>query len=76
MATTFTSAPEDYDGFGTTTIRVAGINRRGQSVREVETPDSAVEWQRMRYGSGLHLAASVEEFAKLVRYGFVTLAAP
>jgi len=52
---TFTDAPEDYDGFGTKTLKVLG-QRRGKTVRVVETPEEHAQWQRDRYASGLYFA--------------------
>lgn len=63
--TTFTDAPEAYDGFGTRTAEILPRHTRKGSVRRVETPERHVEWQRQRYGSGLHLAASVERWDEI-----------
>lgn len=63
---TFTNAPESYDGFGTRTLKpIVGIDRQGKPVRLVSTPLEHYEWQRMRYRSGLYLAASPEEWGEL-----------
>jgi hypothetical protein len=48
---TYTDAPEAYDGFGTRTLAVVGLSRRGP-VRKVETPREHAEWQRNPGGSG------------------------
>lgn len=63
--TTYTDAPEDYDGFGTETVKVIGKTRRGM-VRMVETPQEHVEWQRLRYASGMYLYASAAELPRLL----------
>ena len=67
---TYTTAPVDYDGFGTKTlVERAGLTERGKAVRLVETPEEYTKWQRMRYGSGLHLAVDEGEWNKLLAYG-------
>lgn len=65
----YTTAPESYDGFGTVTVREQVGTTHGQAVRLVEVQDGYDGWQLARYGSGLHLAVSEEEWAKLVAYG-------
>jgi len=65
---TITDAPEAYDGFGTETVELLGkLDRNGNVVRLVRTPARHAQWQRMRYGSGLHLSLdqSREEDARL-----------
>lgn len=52
--TRYTTAPVDYDGFGTQTERVVGRDKRGQDIREVVIQGDHLQWQSMRYGSGLH----------------------
>ena len=69
-AATYTTAPEDYDWFGTRTVDpAAGTSQRGRAVRKVAGPAGRVEAQRARYGSGLHLAVDEAEWCKLVEYG-------
>lgn len=70
---TYTTAEEAYDGFGTQTEAIVGKTDRGKTIRKVTTPARHVNWQRMRYGSGLHMAIDETEFQKLVDYGMVTL---
>lgn len=71
---TYTTAPEDYDGFGTRTVRVAGA-MRGKSVREVQTPARQSEWQRQRYYSGgIYLVADPHKWGELVAYGIAEAA--
>lgn len=70
---TYTTAEEAYDGFGTQTAEVVGTTR-GKTIRKVTTPAQHVNWQRMRYGSGLHMAIDEAEFRKLVDYDLVALA--
>lgn len=64
MATTYTNAPTDFDGFGTHTVSIAGTYQ-GQNVRVVETPDEHVNWQRARYASGMYLSASEVDWTRL-----------
>ena len=64
---TYTTAPSDYDGFGTETLRVVGT-MAGKPVRQVDTPVEHVEWQRQRYGSGLYPAYTAKEFRELIAY--------
>ncbi len=63
--TTYTDAPDRYDGFGTRTVRIIGTmtcgSHAGQPVREVQTPAEHVQWQRLRYMSGLNLACTAED---------------
>jgi hypothetical protein len=66
---TYTTAGEEYDGFGTRTLKIAGKTNRSKVVRLVMTPEPHVGWQRARYSSGLHLAVDIEEWRKLVAYG-------
>ena len=61
---TYTDAPEAYDGFGTVTLAVAGRTEK-RPVRKVDTPEQHVEWQRMRYGSGMNLYATEERWAEI-----------
>ena len=69
---TFTTAPVDYDGFGTVTLKSpAGCTERGREVRLVLTPPEHVNWQRARYQSGMHMAVDDAEWQKLVSYGLV-----
>ena len=69
MVRVYTTAPVDYDGFGTRTVRLAGHTDRGKTVRLVETADEHATWQRLRYQSGMCLAVDESEWRKLVGYG-------
>ena len=71
MVRTWTTAPEAYDGFGTVTVGYTGIDSRGKTLREVETPTAHVTWQRARYGSGMHVGLDSHEWAEYLRYNFV-----
>lgn len=68
---TYTTAPEDYDWFGTHTIEVVGNDKRGKDIRKVASSDKYVESQRGRYASGNHLAVDETEWKKLVDYKLV-----
>lgn len=72
---TYTTAPIDYDytGFGTVNEGPVGMTDKGKVVRKVTTFLSKTDYQRGRYGSGLHLSADEAEFKKLVDYGFIKL---
>jgi hypothetical protein len=70
---TYTTAPSDYDWFGTTTVAVVGTASNGKTIRKVIGPASRVEAQRDRYASGLHMVADEAEWAKLVAQKLVTV---
>jgi hypothetical protein len=70
----YTTAPEDYDWFGTHTLSIAGSDKRGKQIRKVTSKVEHVQAQRDRYKSGWHLTAAPEEWVKLVRLGLVSLA--
>lgn len=69
---TYTTAPTDYDWFGTRTVALAGVDSRGKTIRKVSGPSNRVEAQRGRYASGLHMAVDETEWKKLVDYKLVT----
>lgn len=71
MVATYTTAEEAYDGFGTTTIDVVGRSKNGKTIRKVHTPEPHVRWQRMRYGSGLHMALDEAGYRDLLAHGLV-----
>lgn len=57
----YTSAPEAYDGGGTFTDKTLnGSTMRGPMRRVVVQPEN-LNWQSMRYASGMHLAADQEK---------------
>lgn len=76
--TTYTSAPPDYDGFGTVTVRdCAGVLKSGKVLREVATPAEHVEWQRNRYYSGgIYATFTPVQFEQAVEYKLVAPAEP
>jgi hypothetical protein len=61
-APTWTSAPEQYDGFGTMTVQPDCGVYCGRTIREVWTPLRHLTWQRLRYASGLHTVADGTEW--------------
>jgi hypothetical protein len=66
----YTTAPDVYDGFGTVTVVVgAGETSKGTLVRAVLVLKQHWDWQTGRYASGLHMAASSDDWRKLVEYG-------
>lgn len=70
---TYTTAPRDYDwGCTRELVAVMGTDKRGRAVRKVVTRGGLGAEQRMRYASGLHMAADESEWRKLVGYGLVT----
>lgn len=70
---TYTTAPSDYDWFGTATVRVVGHDKRGKPIRLVTSDPKYAQSQRERYASGLHMAVDDTEWEKLVKYNLVTL---
>jgi hypothetical protein len=65
----YTTAPVDYDGFGTTTIGVFGLDRRGREIRGVKAVPRHADWQRQRYGSGLCLVLDEAQMLEAVQAG-------
>lgn len=70
---TYTTAPTDYDWFGTTTVKIAGHDKRGRPIRLVTSDPRHAQAQRGRYASGLHMVADDAEWEKLVDYKLVTV---
>jgi hypothetical protein len=68
---TYTTAPVDYDWFGTETVKVVGKDKRGKVIRQVSSDPNRAEAQRGRYMSGLHMAVDEAEWTKLVNYKLV-----
>lgn len=54
-----TTAPENYDGFGTFTVHSYHTGPTGKPIRVVAIQDRHVEWQTSRYHSGLGAARPV-----------------
>jgi len=55
-----TTAPSEYDGFGTYEI-AAGVAEDGRRVRLIEILERHLQWQTLRNASGLHATRNVEE---------------
>lgn len=71
---TYTTAPVDYDWFGTHTLEeCVGTASNSKPIRKVAGPSDRVESQRGRYGSGCHMAVDEVEWNKLVNYKLVKL---
>jgi hypothetical protein len=60
--TRYTDAPEDYDGFGTRTTKAEVATRKGRTLREVSIKTESLNWQTMRYSSGLYACLTEEQF--------------
>jgi hypothetical protein len=63
MPTAYTTAPEAYDGFGTTSDIVGTLD--GKPLRRVTIRDEHFTWQTQRYGSGMYPAFTPEQYAEL-----------
>lgn len=61
---TYTTAPAEYDGFGTRIEQVMGTYN-GHIMRRVTTPERHVRWQRDRYGSGLFSSWSEQDWQQV-----------
>jgi hypothetical protein len=61
---TYTTAPAEYDGFGTRIAQVMGTYN-GHVIRRVTTPERHVRWQRDRYGSGLFSSWSEQDWQQV-----------
>jgi hypothetical protein len=61
---TYTTAPAEYDGFGTRIAQVMGTYN-GHIMRRVTTPERHVRWQRDRYGSGLFSSWSEQDWQQV-----------
>lgn len=70
---TVTNASADYDYPGTREIEVLGKDKHGRTYRVVETQaGSRSIQQRDRYESGLRIAKTVEDWAKISHLHLVT----
>ena len=68
---TVTDAPLAYDGFGTITTTVLGVDKDDKIWRVVRTPSEHLTWQRMRYASGSNVVLGihqVDDIAHLMRH--------
>jgi hypothetical protein len=68
-----TNAPEPYDGFGTDTIEVLPlVPARGRPpYRRVAIRSDSLDWQTMRYQSGLYPVLDEQIFAEWRTHGLV-----
>ena len=68
---TYTTAPEEYDGFGTELIAEIGrMKKGGTTVRLVATPAEHLDWQRNRYYSGgIYFVGDFDAWKKLLDAG-------
>jgi hypothetical protein len=68
-----TNAPEVYDGFGTRTIEILPLvpTQGRPPYRRVAIPTDALDWQTMRYQSGLHPVPDEQTFAEWHTHGLV-----
>jgi hypothetical protein len=64
-----TSAPEEYDGFGTRTMELLPERGRVARYRRVAILERHLDWQRLRYASGLFACVGEDEFAGWVERG-------
>lgn len=70
----YTSAPEAYDGFGThTTDTEVAVDHRGRVLRKAAIDPEHLNWQSMRYSSGLYACLSEEQLDEAVRHGIYEL---
>ena len=71
-----TNAPEPYDGFGTHTIEVLPLlSAQGPpAYRRVAIRSHALDWQTMRYQSGLYPVLDEQTFAEWRSHGLVVAA--
>lgn len=68
----YTSAPEVYDDYGTRTLEWLPYQSRGRHrYRKVAIPVENLEWQIMRYASGLHSRCTQLQFDEWVKFGLV-----
>lgn len=72
----WTTAPHDYDGFGTRTVDAQAGYDDAKLYRQVEVQQEHEEWQRARYFSGYHAAYDDANWRQLVASGMVTEGAP
>jgi hypothetical protein len=68
-----TNAPQAYDGFGTRTIEILPLlpTRGRPPYRSVAIRKDALDWQTMRYQSGLHPVLAEQTFAEWRTHGLV-----
>lgn len=64
-----TTAPKNYDGFGTITLETFEKTEQHIGHRMVAIQPEHIEWQTCRYGSGLYGTYSQATWASLVERG-------
>ena len=70
-----TNAPEPYDGFGTHTIEVLPlVPAQGPPPYRVAIRSDALDWQTLRYQSGLYPVLDEQTFAEWRSQGLVVAA--
>ena len=71
-----TNAPEPYDGFGTHTIEVLPLVpvQGPPPYRRVAIRTDALDWQTLRYQSGLYPVLDEQTFAEWRSHGLVVAA--
>ena len=71
-----TDAPEPYDGFGTDTIEVLPLvpAQGSPPYRRVAIRSDALDWQTLRYQSGLYPVLDEQTFAEWRLHGLVVAA--
>jgi hypothetical protein len=71
-----TNAPEPYDGFGTHTIEVLPLvpAQGPPPYRRVAIRSDALDWQTLRYQSGLYPVLDEQTFAEWRSHGLVVAA--
>lgn len=61
----YTTAPADYDGFGTEALTTVGTYNH-KPLRKVRIHDPHISWQMNRYWSGLHPVFTEKQFHDLL----------
>ncbi len=71
----YTSAPSDYDGFGTATWEDLGemeVGGRKMPLRQVAILPEHQQWQKERYASGLHLVMDEAQYQQWRDAGWIS----
>jgi hypothetical protein len=58
----YTDAPKCYDSFGTSTVEALDVRTIHGQIRRVAVHEDHVEWQIMRYQSGLYVGLTPEQW--------------
>lgn len=59
-----TNAPRRYDYGYVEELEVLGQDKNGNAVRLVDIPEESVDYQTMRYQSGLYIGVAEERFGE------------